>query len=165
MPRPKKTIQLSRGEEKDPRRGRRQRIAKQRPDFIDPFSLRKKRITSLESQVLSPFSIVSGESSTRPDDEKLYDEITQSQLDPRSDYLPPRKRMCLRVTWPKHILPCSDSEPKPQVKTTTVSQSDELRHLRTPIRVKIPLNITRRRSARSNKHNGATPASTNIITS
>lgn len=164
MPRPKKATQLSRSEEKEPRRGKRQRIAKQRPDFIDPFSLRKKRMATLEPQVLSPFSIVSGESSPHPDDEKLYEEITQSQLDPRSDYLPPRKRICLRVTWPKLALSCSDFEPGSHIKTTTLSQSEELGHLQTPIRVKIPLNITRRRSTR-NKHSAATPTSTNIITS
>lgn len=45
----------------EPRRSTRQRIAKHRPDFIDPFSLRKKSMPKQSSRLLSPLSYISEE--------------------------------------------------------------------------------------------------------
>lgn len=147
MPRRKRTTQPDdANNDQEVRRGKRQRIAKQRPDFVDPFSLRKKRMAASDSgtdEEASPFSPVSGDSSPQVEEKKLFECDKRGKRRGTDKDLPVRKRQCMRVTWPTPVLPCSASATKPHALPSASKPKDTTRNPQERIRIKIPIHITR----------------------
>lgn len=150
MPRRKRTSQPDDvNNDQEVRRGTRQRIAKQKPDFVDPFSLRKKRMTASgfgTDEEVNPFSPVSRDSSPHVDDKKLFNCPKQGKRKRPDKDLPVKKRQCMRVTWPAPVLPCSDFATKPQALPSASTKKNTSRNPHERIRVKIPIHITRGRN-------------------
>lgn len=128
------------------RRGARNRTLKQRPDFIDPFSLRKKRKMTLEDAVLSPLSSVSDESSSRLQDDSFNNQIEPIVPRVPLEYGPIKKRPCMRMTWSSAV----EATPKPPVACSN--------HIETPTQDATPVQVNRpiylRLQLRDSKRNG-----------
>lgn len=158
MPRRKRPNLLNSNTD-EPRRGKRQRVAKQRPDFVDPFSLGKKKTSSSEAETSSPTSHVTLEDSTPG-----TDQVTIQAGTKKCQLCPPKKRASLRETWAETLLPQSEQEIStpllPPAKRESIGRphtraSKKRKHLKSPrketpkqtslppIKIKIPLHLTR----------------------
>lgn len=147
MPRKRRLSEKNMNAEQMPRRGTRNRTVKQRPDFIDPFSLRKRRKMTLEDTILSPISSVSDASSSRIQDDGFSKQIEQIMPRVPLVYGPIKKRTYMRVTWssaveatPKASVACSNPE-RPTRDATPVQ-------VNRPIYVRLHLRDTKRKSTR-----------------
>lgn len=93
MPRKRR---LADNAEQNVRRGTRNRIVKQRPDFVDPFSLRKKRRISLDDGAFSPLSSLS-DASVQVRDDVIDNQNHQCRPNLPPEHLPLKKRVSMRV--------------------------------------------------------------------
>lgn len=110
MPRKRK---LPENAEQQVRRGTRNRTKKQRPGFIDPFSLRKKRKMTLEDAVLSPLSSLSDVSSVQVQDDNFGNQFLQSNSSEALPQLPVKKRPHMRIKHrsPNEVTPTQGVSP------------------------------------------------------
>lgn len=113
MPRKRR---LADNAEQNVRRGTRNRIVKQRPDFVDPFSLRKKRRISLDDGAFSPLSSLS-DASVQVRDDVIDNQNHQYRPNLPPEYLPLKKRVSMRV-------PVSTEEADSVENSTTIAVKD-----------------------------------------
>lgn len=136
MPRSKKiTVSPDTAKEQSVRRGSRQRIAKTRPDFVDPFSLRKKRTDRIESTLLSPVSPLSEEEQVEHQPQPAQP-IRIKSVVLKIRQVPFKKRDYVREAWKSKLEAMPEEEARihlsspPQAPTPKVTP--RLRRRRSP---------------------------------
>lgn len=86
-----------------PRRSTRNRVAKKRPGFVDPFSLGKKRKNNLGEDVYSPISISEVESTSKDTSQTKECQTINAASDIPHLILPVKKREEFRVIHRKTV--------------------------------------------------------------